>query len=60
MNDMAKGNYYTLKEVSKLLRVSERTMYRYIKSGKLKAIKIGYWRIDKQSLDAFIKRSSNQ
>ncbi len=56
---MEKQKFYTLQEVAKLLQVSERSMYRYIKSGKLKAVKVGYWRIDKKSLDVFIKRNSN-
>ncbi|MCX6724329.1 MAG: helix-turn-helix domain-containing protein [Candidatus Staskawiczbacteria bacterium] len=37
--------FYTLQEVAKLFRVSERSIFRYIHSGKLKASKIGYWRI---------------
>jgi len=56
---MVKTNFYTLKEVARLLRVSERSMYRYIKSGKLRATKVGYWRIDKKHLQTFIKRNSN-
>lgn len=37
---------YTLKEVEGILKVSQRTLYNHIKSGKLKAIKIGkYWRV---------------
>ena len=45
---------YTPEEVAKLLRVSRRTVYRYIKSGKLKAKKIGQWRIKKGDLNKFI------
>jgi len=52
--------FYTLQEVAKLLRVSERSIYRYIKSAKLKATKVGYWRIEKKNLDTFIKNSSNK
>jgi len=32
---------FTLKETAKILRVSERTIMRYLKSGKLKASKTG-------------------
>ncbi|MDW4362510.1 helix-turn-helix domain-containing protein [Staphylococcus saprophyticus] len=33
--------FYTLKEIEDNLRISNRTLRRYIKSGKLKAVKIG-------------------
>ncbi|PIR68194.1 hypothetical protein COU49_02510 [Candidatus Nomurabacteria bacterium CG10_big_fil_rev_8_21_14_0_10_35_16] len=56
---MAKQKFLTLKEVSKILRVSERSMHRYIHSGKLHASKVGYWRISKGDLDTFIKKNSN-
>lgn len=44
----------TTKEVAEMLRVSKRTIFRYIKDGKLKAKKIGQWRIKKEDLDKFI------
>ena len=56
---MPEQKFYTLREVAKILRVSERSMFRYIHSGKLNASKVGYWRISKKDLDAFIKKSSN-
>lgn len=46
---------YTVKEVQELLGVGQRTMYNYLESGKLKAIKIGkYWRISQDTLDALL------
>lgn len=42
-------------EVARLLRVSKKTIYRHIKSGKLKAIKIGQWKIKKTDLDNLLK-----
>ena len=36
-----KPEYYTVQEVSKLLRVSNLTVYNYIKRGTLKASRIG-------------------
>lgn len=48
-----------VKEVAKLLRVSERTVFRYIHSGKLKAAKIGYWRITEEDVNTFIKQNIN-
>lgn len=50
---------YSLQEVAKILRVSERSIFRYIKSGKLRATKIGYWRISLQDLQAFLLQSAN-
>jgi len=49
----------TLKEVAKILRVSERSVNRYIESGKLKASKIGQWRIKQSDLDEFLKENLN-
>jgi excisionase family DNA binding protein len=48
--------YYTIEEVSVLLRVSIRTVYRWIKQGNLKAIQImngGGYRIPKTEIDRY-------
>jgi excisionase family DNA binding protein len=45
---------YTIQEVADILKVSKKSVYRYIKSGKLKAKKIGQWRIRKSDLEKFI------
>ena len=50
---------FTLKETAKILRVSERTIMRYLKSGKLKASKLGQWRIKESDLEKFLKENSN-
>ena len=45
---------YTLEELVDLLKVTRRTLYNYIKSGRLKAVKMGkYWRVTQKQLDAF-------
>ena len=49
----------TLKETAKILRVSERTIMRYLKSGKLKASKLGQWRIKESDLNKFLEKHSN-
>jgi len=47
---------YTLKEVEEFLKVSRRTVYRYIKSGKLKAVKVnGRWRVPREELERIAK-----
>ncbi|MFA5232092.1 MAG: helix-turn-helix domain-containing protein [Candidatus Paceibacterota bacterium] len=53
-------NYLTAKEVAKTLRVSQRSVMRYIKAKRLKAAKIGQWRIKKSDLDKFMAANSNQ
>jgi len=50
----------TIEEVAEMLRVSTRTVIRYIDSGKLKASKIGVWRIKQSDVDAFLEKTSNQ
>ena len=49
----------TLKEVAGALRVSERSVFRYIHDGKLKATKIGYWRISEKDLKSFLNKGTN-
>ena len=49
----------TIKEVAEILRVSERSVNRYIESGKLKASKIGQWRIKQSELDKLLDEHSN-
>lgn len=46
---------YTMKEVAEILKLNRRTIYRYLKDGKLKATKVGReWRITEPQLLAFI------
>lgn len=48
--------FYLTEEVAELLRVSNMTIYRHIKAGKLKAYKFGKdWRIRQDDLEAFLK-----
>lgn len=51
---------YTLEEVRNILQLTQRTIYNYIKGGKLKASKIGkYWRVQHKDLQAFIEHGTN-
>ncbi len=54
---MTREKFLTLKEVAKILRVSERSIFRYIHGGKLKASKIGYWRIREKDLEDFLAKN---
>lgn len=56
INNIKNEQYYTIEEVSKMLRVAYLTVYRWIQSGKLHAVKAGkQYRIKKTVLDQFIE-----
>ena len=41
---------YTLEEIAELLHITRRTLYSYVKEGKLKAVKVGkYWRVTEKN-----------
>jgi excisionase family DNA binding protein len=51
--------FYTLNEVADALKLTRRTLYTYIKQGKLNALKIGkYWRVSDADLRALISRGT--
>jgi len=48
---------YTILEAANLLKVSDDTIRRLIKSGELDAVKVGnQWRIKKESVDKLLKK----
>ncbi|MFA6529025.1 MAG: helix-turn-helix domain-containing protein [Candidatus Gracilibacteria bacterium] len=49
----------TIEEVAETLRVSTRSVTRYIESGRLKASKLGLWRIKQSDLNHFLEETSN-
>jgi len=49
--------FYFVEELAKVLRVSNMTIYRYIKAKKVKAYKIGKeFRIDKEEFNNFLNK----
>lgn len=57
MKDMLK--VYTINEVEEMLTVTRRTLYSYIKEGKLKAVKIGReWRVKHSDLQEFLNKGT--
>lgn len=49
--------FYLVEELAEKLRVSNMTIYRYIKRGKIKAYKIGKeFRIDREEFNKFLYR----
>ena len=57
--NMSVENFLTIKEVAKKLRVSERSVMRYIKAKKLRASKMGQWRIKNSDLGRFFNANIN-
>lgn len=50
---------YTLDEISELLKTTKRTLYKYLKDGKLPASKIGReWRVTEEQLQAFLDNTT--
>ena len=51
---------YTLQEVQDLLQVTRRTLYTWIKDGKLKAFRAGReWRVTKETLQEFLRTGTD-
>lgn len=58
---MAKIEVYSVDEVAEILKVTQRSVYTYIRSGQLKAAKIGKsWRITHSSLQEFIENGTKR
>lgn len=54
---MEEQKLYKLKEVETALNTTRRTIYNWIKDGKLEAIKVGgNWRVTQEALDKFKAR----
>lgn len=46
---------YTPEELANLLKISRRTVYLWLREGRIKGIKVGdLWRIPKESLEEFL------
>jgi excisionase family DNA binding protein len=56
---MPEPRFLTLTDVAEALNVSESQTYALVRSGDLKAIKIGgrgQWRVEREALEAYIQR----
>lgn len=52
---------YTLEEIGEILHITRRTLYSYVKSGKLKAVKIGKcWRVSENHLKEFLAKGTTE
>jgi len=55
-----KKEFYLVEELAEKIRVSNMTIYRYIKAKKIKAYKIGKeFRIDKEEFNYFLNKVKN-
>ncbi len=52
--------FLTVEEAAKKLKVCNRTIIRHIKSKKLRASKVGNWRISEKDLEAFFNGNANK
>ena len=51
--------FMTVEEVANYLRVTEKTIYRLLRQGKIPATKVGnQWRFDTNSIDEWLQRNS--
>jgi len=49
-------NYYTPKEISDKLKLNIRTVYKWIREGRVNAVKLGdVWRISESELNRLLK-----
>lgn len=52
---------YTVDEIANILKVTKRTIYNYIRSGAMKAIKVGkYWRVKHEDFEQFLSTKTNK
>lgn len=59
IKSMIEKPFYKAEDLAEVLDVNIMTIYRYIKSGRLKAYKLGReFRIEKEEFDAFLKNVS--
>ena len=55
LNNMRFHELLTIDEVAQYLRVKRRTIYEWVKKGKIPAIKtVGQWRFKKDRIDAWL------
>lgn len=56
---MTTPKVYTPEQVSEILQITRDSVYLYLRSGKLKASRIGrFWRISEKNLNDFIEQGA--
>jgi len=55
------GQYYTVEQISEMLKMHPKTIQRYIREGKLNAVKIGKgWRVSGHDLSIFMESDAGR
>ncbi len=55
------GQVLTAKELAKYLKLTEVTIYKYVKEGKIPACRVGSrWRFDKDQIDGVLKSKEEE
>ena len=55
------SNYLTVTELSEYLKLPEETVYKYARTGRIPASKVGrYWRFERSKIDRWVDDHSNQ
>ena len=58
---MSEIKIYTVQELTEVLKVTQRTLYRYIKAGQLKTIKLGReYRVTEEALKEFLEKGTEK
>ena len=51
---------YTSAEVSSMLKITQRTLYNYLKAGQIKGIKVGReWRCTEEAIKDFLNKGTS-
>lgn len=54
------NTFYTIEQISEMLSLHPKTLHRYIREGKLKAVKFGKgWRVSGHDLSVFLESAGN-
>jgi len=57
---MEPKEFYTPAEIADILNVKPRTVRDWIHQGKLKAVKVGVWRIPKEELEKLLESGTSK
>lgn len=58
MDKQSDQQFYTTEELAQMLKIKQETVRRYVRTGKLRAVKLGgkFIRIDHKDFEAFIEK----
>ena len=60
MKNMMDNNLMTIDDVADYLRITRRTIYEWLKTNKIPAIKlVGQWRFKRDKIDAWLENHSH-